>query len=106
MGGPIFKNKLFWFGAIDVLRESQPSSYTATVETQDFVNWAKTWEPNTVGYQFLTMAPPAAYPTTGLVPYSTYILPSNQVVRPAISRLPQARHSPHLRALTSSAPFP
>ncbi len=78
MGGPIFKNKLFWFGAIDVLRESQPSSYTATVETQDFVNWAKTWEPNTVGYQFLTMAPPAKYPTTGLVPYSTYILPSNQ----------------------------
>ena len=78
MGGPIFRNKLFWFGAIDVLRSSNPSSYTATVETQDFVNWAKTYEPSTVGYQFLTMAPPAAYPTTGLVPYSTYIKPSNQ----------------------------
>ena len=78
MGGPLFKNKLFWFGAIDVLRSSNPSSYTATVETQDFVSWAKTYEPNTVGYQFLTMAPPATYPTTGLVPYSTYIGPSNQ----------------------------
>ncbi len=78
MGGPVFKNKLFWFGAIDVLRESNPSSYTATVETQDFVNWAKTYEPNTIAYQELTMAPPQHYPTTGLVPYSTYILPSSQ----------------------------
>ena len=77
MGGPIFKNKLFWFGAIDVLRSSNPNSYTATVETQDFYNWAKTYEPNTVGFQFLTMAPPASYPTTGLVPYSTYVGASN-----------------------------
>ena len=49
MGGPIFQNKLFWFGAIDVLRSSNPNSYTATVETQDFFNWAKTNEPNSVG---------------------------------------------------------
>ena len=77
MGGPIFKNKLFFFGAIDVLRSSNPNSYTATVETQDFYNWAKTYEPNTVGFQFLTMAPPASYPTTGLVPYSTYVGASN-----------------------------
>ena len=78
MGGPIFKNKLFWFGAIDVLRSSNPNSYTATVETQDFYNWAKANASNTVGFQFLTMAPPAAYPTTGLVSVATYELPSNQ----------------------------
>ena len=78
MGGPIFKNKLFWFGAIDVLRSSNPSSYTATVETQDFYNWAKANEPNTIGFQFLTMAPPATYPTTGLVSVANYELPSNQ----------------------------
>ena len=77
IGGPILKNKLFCFGAIDVLRSSNPNSYTATVETQDFYNWAKTYESNTVGYQFLTMAPPASYPTAGLVPYSTYVGPSN-----------------------------
>lgn len=73
MGGPVLKNKLFWFGAIDVLRASNPNSYTATVETQDFVNWAKTYEPNTIGYKELTMAPPQSYPTTGLVPYSSYV---------------------------------
>lgn len=78
LGGPAIKNKLFWFGAIDVLRSSNPSSYTATVETQDFVNWAKTNYPNAVGTKFLTMAPPESYPTTGLVPVSTYVLPSNQ----------------------------
>ena len=77
MAGRFSKNKLFFFGAIDVLRSSNPNSYTATVETQDFYNWAKTYESNTVGYQFLTMAPPASYPTAGLVPYSTYVGPSN-----------------------------
>jgi hypothetical protein len=77
MGGPVFKNRLFWFGALDVLRSSNPNSYTATVETQDFVNWAKTYEPNTVAYKELTMAPAQSYPTTGLVPYSTYIGPAN-----------------------------
>jgi hypothetical protein len=78
MGGPIFRNKLFWFGAIDVLRSSNPNSYTATVETQDFYNWAKANASNTVGFQFLTMAPPATYPTTGLVTVANYELPSNQ----------------------------
>ncbi len=78
MGGPIFRNKLFWFGALDVLRSSNPNSYTATVETQDFYNWAKTNASNTVGFQFLTMAPPAKYPTTGLVSVANYELPSDQ----------------------------
>lgn len=78
MGGPAIKNKLFWFGAIDVLRSSNPSSYTATVETQDFVNWAKANLPNTVGTKILQMAPPQHYPTTGLVPVSTYELPTSQ----------------------------
>lgn len=88
IGGPILKNKLFFFAALDELRSSNPSSYTATVETQDFYNWAKTYAPNTVGYQMLTMAPPQSYPTTGLVPYSTYILPSNQGGTPGYYPVP------------------
>lgn len=78
MGGPLFKNKLFWFGAIDVLRASNPNSYTATVETQELVNWAKANRPNTIGTKILQMAPPESYPTTGLVPVSTYTLPTAQ----------------------------
>ncbi|HZP04854.1 MAG TPA: TonB-dependent receptor [Terracidiphilus sp.] len=72
MGGPVLKNKLFWFGAIDVLREGFPSGGLYTVETQDFVNWAKSNLPNTVATGVLQAAPPGAYPTSGLVPVSQY----------------------------------
>lgn len=64
VGGPAIKNKLFWFGAIDVLRSSVTSPIVATYETQDFVNWAKANLPNTLGTQILLEAPPLAYPTT------------------------------------------
>jgi hypothetical protein len=72
LGGPAIKNKLFWFGAIDVLRSSNPNSYTATVETQDFYNWAKANLPNTIGTQILGMAPPQSYPTSGLETVAAY----------------------------------
>lgn len=78
MGGPLIRNKFFWFGAIDVSRASVPNSYNATVETQDLVNWAKTNLPNSIGTKILQMAPPQTYPTTGLVPVSTYTLPTSQ----------------------------
>lgn len=63
MGGPAIKNKLFWFGAIDVLRSSVTSASTSTVETMDLYNWVKTNLPNTVAEQILTMAPPISYAT-------------------------------------------
>jgi len=67
LGGPIIKNKLFFFGAIDVLRSSSAQSYQATVETQDFDTWAKTNLPNSLGTQVLETAPPQSFPTTGFV---------------------------------------
>ncbi len=66
LGGPIIKNKLFYFGSIDVLRSSTVSSYSATVETQDFVNWAKANLPNTIATSILQEAQPQSYPTTGI----------------------------------------
>ncbi len=72
MGGPAFKNKLFWFGAIDVLRAGNPSNSTATVETQDFVNWAKANLPNTVATGILGATPPSKYPTSGLQTVAQY----------------------------------
>ena len=67
MGGPAIKNKLFWFGAIDVLRSSSASSYETTVETQDFDNWAKANLPNSLGTEALLMAPPQSFPTSGFI---------------------------------------
>lgn len=70
MGGPAIKNKLFWFGAIDVLRSSYSNSYQGTFETQDFDNWAKANLPNSVGTQVLLQAPPLSFPTTGFLTVS------------------------------------
>lgn len=66
MGGPIIKDKLFWYAGIDVLRSSTTSAYQATVETQSFLNWAESNLPNNVATQVLKTAPPLAYPTTGI----------------------------------------
>jgi hypothetical protein len=81
VGGPLIKNKLFWFGAIEVLRSTQTSSGQAVVETQDLYNWVKTNLPNTVAYQSLTQAPPLAYApaagatTVSQITTSAYPLP-------------------------------
>ncbi len=66
IGGRIIKDKLFYYGGIDVLRSSTTSAYQATVETKDFFNWAQANLPNDVATQVLKAAPPQAYPTTGI----------------------------------------
>ena len=66
LGGPAIKNRLFWYGAIDVLRSSSAQAYTITAETQDFDNWAKANLPNTVATSILQAAPPQSFPTSNL----------------------------------------
>jgi len=75
MGGPLLRNRLFWFGAIEVLRSSVTSASSTTAETQDFYNWVKNnlstlvpagSPPGTaagpnIALQSLTEAPPLAY---------------------------------------------
>lgn len=64
IGGPAMKNKLFWYGAIDVLRSSSASAYTITAETQDFDNWVQANLPNTLAASILKTAPPQSFPTS------------------------------------------
>jgi hypothetical protein len=66
LGGRIIKDKLFYYGGIDVLRSSITSASQVTVETKDFLNWAEANLPNNVATQVLKAAPPLAYPTTGI----------------------------------------
>ncbi len=66
VGGPIFKNKLFFYGAIDVLRSSTTSAGAYTVETQDLDNYVSTNFPNTVAAQVLAAAPPLNFPTSNI----------------------------------------
>lgn len=67
VGFPIIKNKLFAFGAIDVLRSSSASSYATNVETQDFANYVESNFPNTVSSQILKLAPPQAYASSNIL---------------------------------------
>jgi Carboxypeptidase regulatory-like domain len=69
IGGPIIKNKLFFYGAIDVLRSSQAVSGLATVETQDFFNYVQQ-NLHTIGAAYLKAAAPVAYPTSGFTTVS------------------------------------
>jgi hypothetical protein len=71
-GGPVWRNKLFLFGAYNVLRSSVASAYTQTVETSDFVSWATANLPNNIATQILTAAPPQNNPTNGLETVSAY----------------------------------
>jgi len=64
MGGPAIKNRLFWYGAIDVLRSSSSSAYQITAETQDFDSWVEANLPNTLAAGILKTAPPQFFPTT------------------------------------------
>jgi len=65
-GGPIIKDKLFIFGAIDVLRSSSTSSGQYTVETQDLDNYVAANYPNSVANAVLKAAPPLSFPTSGI----------------------------------------
>jgi hypothetical protein len=67
MGGPAMKNKLFWYGAIDVLRSSSAQAYTITAETEDFDNWVTANLPNTLAASILKTAPPQSFPTSNFL---------------------------------------
>jgi hypothetical protein len=66
LGGPAIKNKLFWFGAIDVLRSSAAGGGQFTVETKEFDDWVSANLPNTIAASILKTAPPGSFPTTNL----------------------------------------
>lgn len=57
IGGPIWKNKTFFFASVDVLRSTQASSGTTQWEDPAFVAWAKSNFPNTIGTQMFSNFP-------------------------------------------------
>ncbi|HEV7217939.1 MAG TPA: TonB-dependent receptor [Terriglobales bacterium] len=72
-GGPIVKNKTFFFADVEKLwSKLQPASSTATFEDPAFVQFAKTNFPNTTGTQILTQ-----YPATLDRPNGTVITAQN-----------------------------
>ena len=64
IGGPIIKNKMFFFGSLFWERSVQGNTLVENVETQAFTDYVKANFPNNIGTQFLTQAPPGAQPTS------------------------------------------
>ena len=57
VGGPIQKDKMFFFFSWDQLISAQATAIPATVETPDFVNFMKSNFPNNLATQLLTKYP-------------------------------------------------
>lgn len=62
-GGPVIKNRTFFFASYEGLRLSGGQSTTATVETPQFVDFLTRTRPNSIATKLLTQFHPVAYPT-------------------------------------------
>jgi len=65
VGGPIFKDKTFFFGSLFWSKSDQGVTLTQTIETPQFVNYITTNYPNSLAAQFFTGAPEGGTPTSG-----------------------------------------
>jgi hypothetical protein len=70
LGGPIVKNKLFFFVGAFGLRSSNATTNVATVETQQFAQYVEQNFPNNIASTFFKQAPPAVYPTANILTVS------------------------------------
>jgi Carboxypeptidase regulatory-like domain len=66
-GGPIIRDKMFFFIGAFGLTSSNASTDVTTVETQDFVQFVQQNFPNSLANTFFKQAPPPAYPTSGIL---------------------------------------
>ena len=66
-GGPILRDKMFFFIGAFGLSSSNASTIVAPVETQQFVQFVQTNFPNSLANTFFKQAPPPSYPTSNLL---------------------------------------
>lgn len=67
IGGPVVKDRTFLFGSYYQLSSSASQTDVVVAETQEFVDYLKTFYPNNVSTRILTTAPIGTYPTRGFV---------------------------------------
>jgi hypothetical protein len=66
LGGPIKKNRLFFFTSYDGLRASGGRAVSATVETQALANYIEQKYPNTIAAKLFSQFAPVSYATYNL----------------------------------------
>ena len=59
-GGPIVKNRTFFFAAVELLRQADATASVETYESPEFVNWAKANFPSNLGVKLLNDYPVSA----------------------------------------------
>src|SRR5204862_1874309 len=67
VGGPIIKNRTFFFTSYEGLRMSGARSSVISVETPAFRDWVKQALPNSIAAKVLTNFPSIAIPTSNFV---------------------------------------
>jgi len=88
VGGPIFKNKTFFFGSLFWSKSSQGVTLTQTMETPEFVTYVTSHHSNSLAAAFFKGAPAGGVPTSGFQTVSQieqslvspYIPPDNSVL--------------------------
>ena len=66
-GGPIIKNKLFFFVVAFGLLSSNASTIITDVEAKDFVQYVQQNFPNSLANTFFSEAPPSVYPSSNIL---------------------------------------
>ena len=66
LGGPIVRNKTFFFVGLDVLRSSQTQSAVGTVETPEFVSFVKSRFADSLAGEIFDLQAPANPPTANI----------------------------------------
>ena len=66
VGGPIKRNRTFFFTSFEGLRQSGARASTFTVETQQFRDFVQSTRPNSIAAKLLRDFGPPIYPTTNL----------------------------------------
>jgi len=67
IGGPIFRNRTFFFGSLFWMRSLQGNTFNENVETKDFEDYVKQNYPDSMATKFFAAAPPRAFPTTNFL---------------------------------------
>lgn len=77
LGGPLLNNRLFFFSSTELLRSSDSQENSLrTYESPEFVGWAKSTFPNSVGVRALSQAPLINVSTIGVAKTARDILGS------------------------------
>lgn len=67
LGGPIRKDRTFFFSSMDILRSGVTSGFATRVATPDFINFMSQNKPNNISTKLLTSFPPVSNPTGGFL---------------------------------------